>query len=354
MATILVTGGAGYVGSHAVRGLQRRGHEVVVLDSLARSTRAVVDNVLRCDLVVGDISDATLLDRTFRSARFDAVMHFAAYAYVSESMSKPDVYYRNNVGGTLSLLDGMLRAGVSCLVFSSSCAVYGMAQTDHIAEDHPCAPINPYGASKLMAERMMSDYGDAFGLRSVRLRYFNAAGADPDATLGESHEPETHLIPLCLRAAAGELDEFVICGTDYATDDGTCVRDFVHVCDIADAHVRALDYLLQGGVSTSINLSTGEGRSVMEVVSTAGSVTGRPIPVRSAPRRPGDPPRLVGTGDRAREVLGWIPCRSDLPTILADAWRWHVKGLRGTGRSAPEVVRPPDRIALLYRRSMLS
>lgn len=328
MATVLVTGGAGYVGSHAVLALQRSGHEVVVLDSLVRSSRAVVDEVLRCRLVVGNVGDADLLDRTFRSSNFDAVMHFAAYAYVSESVSKPDIYYRNNVAGTLSLLDGMVRAGVPCLVFSSSCAVYGLAQTDRISEEHPYSPINPYGAGKLMAERMMSDYDDAFQLRSARLRYFNAAGAEPDATLGESHDPETHLIPLCLQVATGERDRFVICGDDYATADGTCIRDFVHVGDIADAHVRALDYLLKGGATTSLNLSTGTGHSVMEVVSKAREITGHPIPVQTAPRRPGDPPRLVGTGERAEQVLGWRPRRSDLHAIVSDAWRWHSRNHR--------------------------
>ncbi len=322
---ILVTGGAGYIGSHAVKSLKTSGYEVIVLDNLVYGHRELVENVLHVKLIEGDISDRTLLDDLFANYPITAVMHFAAYAYVGESVSNPAKYYRNNVAGTLNLLEAMVRASVKNLVFSSTCATYGVPETIPIPESHSQNPINPYGMSKLMVERILADFDQAYGLKSVCFRYFNAAGADPSGELGEDHNPETHLIPLVLLAALGKRDSIAIFGTDYNTPDGTCIRDYIHVVDLAVAHVLGLKYLLAQGTSNIFNLGNGNGFSVKEVIETARLVTGREIKVIESERRPGDPPVLVGSGEKARNLLGWQPEYADLTQILTHAWQWHQK-----------------------------
>jgi UDP-glucose 4-epimerase len=323
--TILVTGGAGYIGSHAVYALQQAGYEVIILDNLVYGHQDLVEQVLKTELIVGSTLDKDLLTQVFSQRSIDAVMHFSAYAYVGESVSNPQKYYENNVVGTLTLLDAMVAAGVKNLVFSSTCATYGVPQALPIPETHPQNPINPYGMTKLMVERILADYGPAYHLNSVCFRYFNAAGAHPNGQLGEDHNPETHLIPLVLQTALGKREAIYVYGTDYPTPDGTCVRDYIHVCDLADAHILGLEYLLQGGESTIFNLGNGSGFSVREVIDAALRVTGKPIPVIEADRRPGDPPALVGGSDRARSILGWNPQYSDIDTILTHAWQWHQK-----------------------------
>lgn len=321
--TILVTGGAGYIGSHAVLALKRAGYGVVILDNLVYGHRELVEKVLQVDLIVGDINDRPLLDELFAKYNIAAVMHFSAYAYVGESVTAPDKYYRNNVVGTLTLLEAMIAASVKSFVFSSTCATYGVPKTVPIPEDHPQAPINPYGATKLMVERILADFDVAYKLKSVCFRYFNAAGADPTGLLGEDHEPETHLIPLVLMTALGKRESVSIFGTDYPTPDGTCIRDYIHVTDLADAHILGVEYLLQGGESTFFNLGNGNGFSVKQVIDTARTVTGREIKVVESDRRLGDPPILVGSSDRARKVLGWQPQYADLQKIISHAWQWH-------------------------------
>lgn len=323
--TILVTGGAGYIGSHAVLALQRAGYQVVILDNLVYGHQDIVENVLKTELVVGDTNDRTLLDNLFQTHDIAAVMHFAAYAYVGESVGDPAKYYRNNVIGTLTLLEAMKAAGINKFVFSSTCATYGVPKTIPIPEDHPQNPINPYGASKLMVERILKDFDPAYDFKSVYFRYFNAAGADPNGLLGEDHNPETHLIPLVLQTALGKRESISIFGTDYPTEDGSCVRDYIHVTDLADAHVLGLEYLLKGGDTTVFNLGNGNGFSVKEVIETAREVTGKEIKAIECDRRPGDPPALVGGAEKAREVLGWNPQYSDLKAILSHAWQWHQK-----------------------------
>ncbi|PSO55394.1 MAG: UDP-glucose 4-epimerase GalE [Cyanobacteria bacterium QH_8_48_120] len=323
MTTILVTGGAGYIGSHAVLALQRRGYEVIVLDNLVYGHRDIAEKVLKVELVVGDISDRSLLDDLFATRNIAAVMHFSAYAYVGESVSDPAKYYRNNVVGTLTLLEAMAAASVQKFVFSSTCATYGMPETIPIPENHPQNPINPYGATKLMVEQILKDFEAAYGLKSVSFRYFNAAGADPTGLIGEDHHPETHLIPLILLAALGKRDSISIFGTDYPTRDGTCIRDYIHVTDLAQAHVLGLEYLLQGGETEIFNLGNGNGFSVREMIATAQAVTGQEIPVALGDRRPGDPPSLVGSSEKARKSLGWHPQYSDLSQIVSHAWQWH-------------------------------
>jgi UDP-glucose 4-epimerase len=252
-------------------------------------------------------------------------MHFAAYAYVGESVSQPAKYYRNNVVGTLTLLEAMCEAGIKNFVFSSTCATYGVPQQIPISENQPQQPINPYGMSKLMVEKILSDFEHAYGLRSVRFRYFNAAGADPQGRLGEDHEPETHIIPLVLLTAMGKRESISVFGTDYDTPDGTCIRDYIHVTDLAQAHILGLDHLLKGGGSEVFNLGNGQGFSIQQVIEAARVVTGRPIPVTLADRRPGDPAILVGSGEKAKRLLGWQPQYADLETILEHAWQWHQK-----------------------------
>ena len=321
--TILVTGGAGYIGSHAVLALQRAGYPVLVLDNLVYGHRDLVAEVLKVELVEGDTSDRRLLDDLFASRPIGAVMHFAAYAYVGESMSAPDKYYRNNVVGTLTLLEAMQAAGISHFVFSSTCATYGMPQQLPLTEDHPQNPINTYGLTKLMVEQMLADFDRAYGLRSVAFRYFNAAGADPEGRLGEDHNPETHLIPLTLQTALGQRESIAIFGTDYPTPDGTCIRDYIHVSDLADAHGLGLEYLLNGGPSAQFNLGNGSGFSVRQVIEMAQQVSGRSFAVVERDRRPGDPPILVGSSAKACEVLGWQPQYGDLEIIIRHAWQWH-------------------------------
>lgn len=319
---ILVTGGAGYIGSHAVLALQQAGYDVLVLDNLSNGHQELVEK-LQVKLVEGDISDRPLLDHLFATYPVAAVMHFAAFIAVGESVADPGKYYRNNVTGTLTLLEAMVAASIKQLVFSSTCALYGNPKFVPITEDHPQDPISPYASSKQMVERILADFDTAYGLKSVRFRYFNAAGADPGGLLGEDHQPETHLIPLVLLAALGKLETLSIFGTDYSTTDGTCVRDYIHVADLAQAHVLGLKYLQNGGNSDVFNLGNGSGFSVREVIEAAQNITQRQIKVVERDRRPGDPPVLVGSSDKARKILGWQPQYPDLDTILTHAWQWH-------------------------------
>ena len=323
--TILVTGGAGYIGSHTVLALKQAGYNVVILDNLVYGHRDLVERVLEVELVVGDTGDRALLDHLFKTRDIAAVMHFSAYAYVGESVTDPAKYYRNNVVGTLTLLEAMLTASVKKFVFSSTCATYGVPEFVPIPESHPQNPINPYGATKLMVERILSDFDVAYGFQSVRFRYFNAAGANPSGLLGEDHNPETHLIPLVLMTALGKRESISIFGTDYPTPDGTCIRDYIHVNDLADAHILGLEYLLKGGDSEVFNLGNGSGFSVREVIAAAEQVTGLSIPVEERDRRPGDPPILIGTSEKARTILGWQPQYSSIKDIVAHAWQWHQK-----------------------------
>jgi UDP-glucose-4-epimerase GalE len=317
--SILVTGGAGYVGSHACKVLAGAGYRPVIYDNLSRGH---AEAVRWGPLVEGDLHDHDKLVAALRSHEIAAVMHFAAFAYVGESVGEPDLYYRNNVGGTLALLAAMREAGVGTIVFSSTCAVYGVPDKVPIGESTAKAPLNPYGETKLVIEQALHWYGGAYGLRYAALRYFNAAGADPGGEIGEDHDPETHLIPRVLRAALGRGDPVEIYGTDYPTPDGTAIRDYIHVTDLADAHVRALGHLERGG-SIALNLGTGQGASVREVIAAVERVAGRPVPQREAPRRPGDPPELVADPALARERLGWQPRYSDLDTIVATALAWE-------------------------------
>jgi len=323
---VLVTGGAGYIGSHACKALARAGHAPVVFDNFIYGHR---EAVRWGPCVEGDLADRALVADTIRRFDISAVMHFAAFAYVGESMTRPEVYFANNVVNSLGLVDAMREAGVRRIVFSSSCATYGVPATVPIAEDTAQRPVNPYGESKLMVERILHWEGVAHGLQHASLRYFNAAGADAEGETGEHHEPETHLIPLVLDAASGRRAQIDIYGTDYPTPDGSAVRDYIHVTDLADAHVLALQYLERGGASVALNLATGRGYSVRDVIAAAERITRRPIPRREAPRRPGDPPALVADAGRAHALLGWSPRHSDLDTILATAWAWHQRRFPG-------------------------
>ncbi|HSV36424.1 MAG TPA: UDP-glucose 4-epimerase GalE [Ramlibacter sp.] len=320
MKHVLVTGGAGYIGSHACKALKIAGYLPISFDNLSRGHAWAVR---WGPLIRGDILDRAALDEAFRQYAPIAVMHFAAFAYVGESELDPGMYYRNNVLGSLTLLQAMRDHGVDKIVFSSTCAVYGHPIEIPITEAHRQAPINPYGATKSMVERMLQDFGAAHRLRSVSLRYFNAAGADPDRETGESHEPEPHLIPLVLDAAAGLRPDLTILGDDHPTPDGTCIRDFVHVTDLADAHVLALRALEAGAPSDAYNLGNGEGFSVRQVVEVAQSVTGRPVVARVGAKRAGDPAHLVGDATRARRELGWAPRHPQLRDIIETAWAWH-------------------------------
>jgi UDP-arabinose 4-epimerase len=314
---VLVTGGAGFIGSHACKELARAGHDPVVVDNL-RTGHA--GSVKYGPFEYGDIRDTERLVQIMQMYKIEAVMHFAALAYVGESIEKPDIYYSNNVNGTLSLLNSMRLSGVSSIIFSSSCATYG--NVNHlIRENEPQNPINPYGASKLMGERILLDYTKSFGIGSIVLRYFNAAGSDPDLDIGEIHEPETHLIPIVLQVAAGLRDEILVFGTDYDTLDGTCVRDYIHVSDLANAHTRALD-IVTPGVFKAFNLGNGSGFSVLDVIKRAEVVTGRSVNWKVAPRRPGDPPSLVADASMAREHLGWAPRFHKLDDMIAHAWNF--------------------------------
>lgn len=316
----LVVGGAGYIGSHMVKQLRRAGHAVVVADNLSTGYRSAL---MGAQLVELDIADAQAVDELLASQRFDAVFHFASFIQVGESVSEPGKYYQNNLAATLTLLQAMVRANVRHFIFSSTAAVYGDPQYVPIDEAHPKAAINPYGRSKWMVEQVLEDFDRAYGLKSVCLRYFNAAGADPEGELGERHEPETHLLPLILQAAAGRRESITVYGRDYDTADGTCIRDYVHVSDLADAHALAVDYLLGGGASAAFNLGNGQGFSVQQVIDTARQVTGKDIRVGDAPRRAGDPPRLVADPTKAQAVLGWQPKFAALEQIVAHAWAWE-------------------------------
>ena len=323
--TILVTGGAGYIGSHAALVLKKAGYNVIILDNLSYGHQEIVDKVLQVKLVIGDTSDRSLLDELFTNQQIDAVMHFAAYIAVGESVNEPGKYYTNNVASTLNLLEAMLAHGINKIVFSSTCAVYGMPQEVPMTEHHPHNPLSPYAASKDMVERILRDFDTAFKLKSVAFRYFNACGADPSGSLGEDHTPETHLIPLALLTALKKRESLYIFGTDYDTPDGTCVRDYIHVNDLADAHILGLEYLLSGGESEVFNLGNGNGFSVREVIETAREVTGLEIPVLESDRRPGDAPILVGSSEKVRAMLGWDPNYADLKKIITHAWHWHQK-----------------------------
>ena len=318
---VLVVGGAGFIGSHMVKLLDQRGCEVTVLDNLSAGYR---DAVRAGRFVLGDLGELEVLENLFQTRRFDGVMHFASHIQVGESVREPARYYRNNVFKTQHLLDAMVAHRVKAFIFSSTAAIFGEPVRIPIDEDHPRNPINPYGRGKWMVEQMLQDYDVAYALKAVCLRYFNAAGADPEGELGERHEPETHLIPLALRAAAGRLPEVTVFGTDYDTPDGTCIRDYIHVTDLCEAHWLALRRLWAGGESAAYNLGNGNGFSVREVIDTARAVTGRDIPVRHGARRPGDPARLVADSRRARAELGWEPRHADLATMIAHAWRWEL------------------------------
>jgi UDP-glucose 4-epimerase len=358
---VLVTGGAGYIGSHAVRALSRAGHQPVVLDNLVYGHAAIVRDVLQVPLVVGQVGDRTLLDGLLQGRHpalegtavegrpIEAVLHFAAYAYVGESVSDPARYYRNNLGDTLTLLEalvaqnraetgnpsGLASASPIPIVFSSTCATYGVPQQVPMTEDHPQAPINPYGRSKWMVEQLLHDFARAYQLPSVIFRYFNAAGADPEGDLGEDHHPETHLIPLVLDVMAGRRPYLQIYGDDYPTPDGTCIRDYIHVSDLADAHVLGLERLLRlrergepPRAPLIYNLGNGTGYSVQQVIETAKAATGCGLLAHVAPRRQGDPAQLVAAAGKAHRELGWRPRYPDLGTIIAHAWAWHQGGLQ--------------------------
>lgn len=325
MTNVLVTGGAGYIGAHACKALAAAGHRPVAFDNLSYGHR---EAVRWGALEVGDIANRARLDAVFDAHHIEAVMHFAAFAYVGESVTDPGKYYRNNVAGTLTLLECLRDRGVRSMVFSSSCATYGVPETMPIREDAPQRPINPYGMSKLMSEAMIKDFAAAHGVTAALLRYFNAAGADPDGEIGEEHDPETHLIPLALDAVAGR-GELTVFGEDYPTPDGTCVRDYIHVTDLAEAHVAALDRLVGGNGSIALNLGTGQGVSIRDVLAAVERITGQPVPHRVGPRRPGDPPVLVADAALAREQLGWAARMSDLETLVGTAWRWHQRQAHG-------------------------
>ena len=329
MSTVLVTGGAGYIGSHAVKALRAAGHAVVVYDDLSAGHREAVRGA---PLVEGDIRETARLEAALREHGAAAVMHFAALLSVEESVRDPARYYEHNLRGGLSVLEAMRAGGVSRLVLSSTCAVYGNPVTTPIGEDHPTDPINAYGDSKLAVEHALRHYGRAYGMRSIALRYFNAAGADPDGDLGEDHDPEIHLIPRAFEAARGGA-ALQVFGDDYPTADGTCQRDYVHVSDIADAHVRALDALAaEGGDGARVyNLGTGAPHSVLEVIRSVERVTGRRVPAEPAPRRPGDPPVLFAAAERIGRDLDWRPARTELDDIVATAWRWHERHPEGFG-----------------------
>ncbi len=319
---ILIVGGAGYIGSHVNKVLHENGEETLVLDNLSYGHEEFVK---WGEFVKGDLSDTELLKDIFKKYSIDAVMHFAAFTYVGESVEDPQKYYVNNLKNTLNLLAVMKEFKVNKFIFSSTCAVYGEPQKLPLSEDHPLNPMSPYGNSKLMVEKILEDYSKAYDLSYVSLRYFNAAGADPASEIGEWHNPETHLIPLILDAASGRRESVSIYGTDYPTPDGTCIRDYIHVLDLAQAHYKALKYLNEKNESQVFNLGNGNGFSVKEVIQTSQMVTGNQIKVIEDEPRPGDPPILVGSSDKAREVLGWNPQWIDLHDIISTAWDWYQK-----------------------------
>lgn len=327
-APVLVTGGAGYIGSHTVRLLASQGRKIVVLDNLVFGHEgAVVDPGV--ELVVGDVGDQDLLRSLFQKHRFGAVVHFAAYAYVGESVTNPLKYYQNNTAEPIKLLQVMQEFGCRVFVFSSTCATYGVPDRLPITEANTQNPINPYGRSKLMVEWILRDCDTAWGLKSACLRYFNASGSSPDGKIGEDHDPETHLIPRVMMAVTGEIDCIEVFGTDYDTPDGTCIRDYIHVEDLADAHARALDHLAAGGDSVRCNLGTGVGVSVKEIIGAVEEITGKTVPVKYGPRREGDPASLVADPSLAKELLGWEASRKDVRQMVDSAWKWVSGPLKG-------------------------
>jgi UDP-arabinose 4-epimerase len=317
---VLVTGGAGYIGSHTCKHLAAAGHTPIVFDDLSQGHEWAVK---WGPFERGSLGDPARLAQVFAAHRVEAVVHFAASALVGESMSHPAKYFRNNTLGTFHLLEAMREAGVGTLVFSSTCATYGNPVRVPIDETHPQAPVNPYGESKLMVEKMLRWYGECHGLRWMALRYFNAAGADPGGEIGEDHDPESHLVPLVIGGTLGSRPPVKVFGDDYPTPDGTAIRDYIHVVDLADAHLRAIDRLGAGTPSQAVNLGTGRGHSVRQVIDAVAAVSGREVPFDLAPRRAGDPPELVADPSRAREVLGWTPRFGELPLIVTHAWNWH-------------------------------
>jgi UDP-glucose-4-epimerase GalE len=317
---VLVVGGAGYIGSHTCLALAEAGHEPVVYDNLAEGHEWAVN---WGPLVCGDLADGEKLQTTLRDEQIEAVIHFAAFAYVGESVQNPRKYFANNVGNTLNLLNAMLDTGVRDIIFSSSCATFGVPDRVPIDETQSQSPINPYGETKLMVEKILKWYGQAYDLNWMALRYFNAAGADPDGRIGESHDPETHLIPLVIEATLGKRGPVQIFGTDYPTPDGTNIRDYVHVMDLADAHIRALEHIQSSGDSQGLNIGTGRGYSVREVIDSVKRVSGREVPFSEGPRRPGDPPELVADPSRAMDILDWRPRYTEFDDIVQTAWNWH-------------------------------
>ncbi len=323
---ILVAGGAGYIGSQVNLDLNRQGHLTIVLDNLTKGHRAAVT---AGKFIPGDINDPVLVKKILQEEQIEAVMHFAAYSLVGESVNEPAKYFRNNIGGGQSLLDAMIDCGVKRIVFSSTAAVYGEPGQIPITEDHPQNPTNPYGLSKLTFERIMKAYDRAYGLRFIALRYFNAAGADPEGDMGEDHQPESHLIPIVLQAAQGFREHLELYGTDYPTSDGTCIRDYIHVTDLSRAHLLALEALANGVESNIYNLGNGQGYSNRQVIETAGRVTGKKISIKETSRRPGDPAVLVASSDRIQKELGWKPKYPQLEAIMEHAWRWHKNHPKG-------------------------
>ena len=324
---ILITGGAGYVGSACLRYVAEQGHEVMAYDNLVMGHRDAVDGH---PLVVGDIADTELLTKTLTDFGADAVMHFAAATYVGESVENPEYHYRNNIAGTLSLLNAMRAAGVSRMLFSSTCATYGMTQSETMSEATPQDPFSPYARTKLAVEWMIRDFAHAYGMGFTLLRYFNASGGDADGRHGEDHRPENHLIPLVLEVPLGQRDKIMVFGDDYPTPDGTCIRDYVHTRDLASAHLLAIE-ATGPGTAEVFNIGTGNGQSVMEIIRACEKVTGQPIPFEVAPRRPGDPPRLVAEPTKLKTQLGWTPQYSDIEQTIATAWAWHQAHPEGYG-----------------------
>ncbi len=322
MKNILVVGGAGYIGSHTCKVLRARGYNCIVYDNLSLGHR---DFVKWGELVEGDIRDSAKVKETIETYKIDAVIHFAAFAYVGESVTDPAKYYENNIVGTLGLLNGMLGTSCKTIVFSSTCAVYGEPTDERISEQTPCAPVNPYGRTKLICEGILADFARAYGLKYTALRYFNACGDDPDGEVGEDRAIETHLIPRALMALQGHVDDFEVFGSDFPTPDGTAIRDYIHVMDLANAHILAVERLLDGGSNEIFNLGTGNGYSVGEVLNVISKITGRTMAAPKGGRRPGDPAKLVADARKAQDGLGFAPAYSDMETIIKTAWDWHVK-----------------------------
>jgi len=322
MTTVLVAGGAGYIGAHMCKLLALHGYTPIVVDNLTFGHKEFVK---WGPLIVGDIADKDLIRQTIRTYKPIAVFHFSAFTYVGESVTEPKKYYQNNVVGTINLLDSIIEMGVKSFIFSSTCATFGIPQTEFLSETHPQNPINPYGMSKLIIEKCIADYSRAYDLKSVIFRYFNAAGADPDGEIGEDHQPETHLIPIVLDVALKKREFVSIFGDDYPTPDGTCIRDYIHINDLGSAHLLGLEYLIKKGETTSFNLGNGQGFSVKEIISKTEEITGHSIPTQISPRRAGDPPKLVGDSEKARSVLGWNPQFHRIEDIISTAWNWHQK-----------------------------